>query len=68
MKVISKIIVIKIFILRYGIFVDEDLMKDYFLLEYASEAMTKSKGYKREEVYEQKKEKECFLFFYGDYL
>ena len=38
-------------------------MKDDFLLEYASETMTKSKGCKREEDYEQKKEKGSFLFF-----
>ena len=42
-------------------------MKDDFLLEYASEVMTKSKGYKWEEAYEKKKEKGSFLFFYGDY-
>ena len=46
MKVLSKVIVILIFIIGYGIFVDKGIMKDDFLLEYASEVMTKSKGYK----------------------
>ena len=67
MKFLSKVIVILIFIIGYGIFVDTDVMKDDFWLEYASEAMTKSKGYKREEAYAKKKEKGSFLFFYGDY-
>ena len=67
MKFLSKVIVILIFIIGYGIFVDIDVMKDDFLLEYASEAMTKSKGYKREQAYARKKEKGSFLFFYGDY-
>ena len=65
MKVFSKVIAILIFIIGYGIFVDKDIMKDDFLLEYASEAMIKSKGYKREEASEKKKEKGSFLFFYG---
>jgi SET domain-containing protein len=55
-----------ILISGYGIFATKAIEKYEFILEYASQYISKSEALKREEIYSERGDG-CYLFFYGSH-